>query len=122
MIEWVMMGAFVMALGLSLWKLYHFFPNKPLADDDTTARSVEELMELMVACIIELCDAQECLTPEALYEQMIAHPTFDNAHYWRFNQNRLNQLISRYYILNPAVTSLQQIYEAETLSTGTSAV
>lgn len=112
MLEWVMMGAFIAALGLSLWKLYLFFPNKPLTDDDTNSAAIEELTDLMICCTAELFESEQRATPELLYNQMLNHHTFDREHYWRFNQNRLNQLLRHYYLSNPSTSSLQDIYDS----------
>lgn len=112
-IEWIMMGAFTAALGLSLWKLYAFLPNEPLPDDDTTEEATQRLMTLMTRCIIELFEADEPLTTQTLFERMRSHETFDRDHFWRFNPNRLNHLITRYYTLNPDASSLEHIYYIE---------
>jgi hypothetical protein len=112
-IEWIMMAAFLAALGLSVWKLYAFLPNQPLSDDDTTPEATERLMELMVRCVIELYESEAVLTPKSLFEQMVTHELFDTEHFWRFNPNRLNNLIIRYFTLNPAASTLEHIYELE---------
>jgi len=95
MIEWIMMGSFAAALGLSVWKLYYFFPNKPLADDDTTPESVALLERIMVEC-----DAPG-LEHAQLYQKMLEHPEFDPKHFWRFNENRLLHLIEHYRFKHP---------------------
>lgn len=97
LIEWIMMGAFVAALGLSVWKLYYFFPTKRLADDDTTPESVELLERIMVECHYASPDRSE----EELYAAMKIHSDFDPVHFWRFNQNRLRHLISAYRLKDP---------------------
>ncbi len=94
-IEWVMMAAFIGGLGLGLWKIYAFIPNKPLADDDTTPESVALLERIMVE------SNQAGISEEALYEQMLTHPEFDSKHFWRFNENRLKQLIAHYRLKEP---------------------
>ena len=95
-IEWIMMAAFVGGLGLGLWKVYAFFPNKPLADDDTTPESVELLERIMVE------SNHNGMSEEALYEQMLKHPDFDPQHFWRFNENRLRHLIEHYRFKDPS--------------------
>lgn len=112
-VEWMMMAAFGVALGLSVWKLYAFLPNQPLPDDDTTTEATERLMQLMVRCVIELYESDTPLTHQNLFEQMVAHETFDREHFWRFNPNRLNNLVIRYFTLNPRASTLEQIYELE---------
>lgn len=94
-IEWIMMGAFIGGLGLSVWKLYVFMPNKPLSDDDTTSESVALLEYIMVEC-----HSPE-LTHTELYTAMISHPKFDPKHFWRFNENRLHHLIEHYRFKDP---------------------
>jgi len=94
-IEWVMMAAFVGGLALSLYKVYLFLPQKPLADDDTTPESVALLERIMVE------SNQAGMSEEALYEQMLTHPEFDSKHFWRFNENRLRHLIDHYRLKEP---------------------
>jgi len=95
MIEWLMMGAFVLGLGLSVWKLYLFFPTKRLEDDDSTEESVELLIRIMVESNRPGMDEIE------LYQSMLNHPDFDPKHFWRFNQNRLRQLIIHHRFTDP---------------------
>ena len=94
-LEWIMMGAFVAGLGLSVWKLYYFFPTKRLADDDTTPESVELLERIMVESY------HEGISHAELYEAMQAHSDFDPKHFWRFNENRLRHLIEHYRFKDP---------------------
>lgn len=96
-IEWLMMGAFVLGLGLSVWKLYAFFPTKRLPDDDTTPESVELLERIMVECD----RADPGISDEALYAAMTNHGDFDPRHFWRFNENRLLRLIEHYRFKEP---------------------
>jgi len=96
-IEWIMMGAFIVALGLSVWKLYYFFPTKPLADDDTTPESIAQLEHIMISVALSHPNIDE----ESLFHKMTEHPEFDPKHYWRFNQNRLRHLIEHYRTKEP---------------------
>ncbi len=91
-----MMLAFILALGLSFWKLYMFMPNKPLADDDTTKESIEELTHLLYKnmSVIEV----PLLDNKSLYESIISDNNFDKKHFWRFNENRLHQLLEQQYL------------------------
>jgi len=91
-----MLGAFIVALGLSSWKMVAFLPSKPLADDDTTTQSVELLEKIMVEC------NQDGMSEEILLEAMIAHAEFDQNHFWRFNLNKLQQLIRAYRLKDPS--------------------
>lgn len=112
-IETIMSLFFVVGFIISMWKIYVFLPKTRLNDDDTTQDSIEELTALMLTCIDEAYDSGVTLSHETLFEQIQEHDRFDKEHYWRFNQNRLNHLISRYYACNPGVFSLQDIYESE---------
>ncbi len=96
-IEWIMMGAFIGALGLSVWKFYHFFPSKPLSDDDTTPEAVAKLTRIMIETDLDYPGLSE----EELLEKMAEHSDFDADHFWRFNQNRLRLLIERYRFSDP---------------------
>jgi len=109
-IETLMMIAFAVALVLSIWKLYAFFPKKQLKDDDTTPESVNELTTLMVQCIIDGHNEDGVLTHEELYLRITTHEKFNSKHFWRFNQNRLNHLLNSYYIMNPHLESILDIY------------
>ena len=112
-IEILMMVAFIAALLISFWKIYAFLPKKALADDDTTSESINELTELMISCIVDAHEENYELSPLLLYEHMIAHEQFDQEHFWRFNQNKLNHLLSNYYAGNPEISTFKQIYEIE---------
>jgi len=50
------------------------------------------------------------LTLIELFELVKDDESFDKEHCWRFNQNRLNQLLSSHYILNPNLNSIKDIY------------
>jgi len=111
MVEWLMMAAFAAALGLSVWKLYAFLPTKALADDDTTPAAQEVLHTLMLCCAAELAACDEAPTPERLYAAMIAHERFDAERFWRFNPNKLNNLITRHRLRNPHIKDLAHLCE-----------
>jgi hypothetical protein len=95
-IQWIMMAAFIAGLALSLYKVYLFLPQKPLADDDTTPESVALLEQIMVE------SNQKGMSDEELYEKMLTHPEFDPKHFWRFNENRLRHLIEHYRLKEPS--------------------
>ena len=105
-IEIGMMVAFVSALGLSGWKLYAFMPNKPLKDDDTNAESTQTLKEIMYEVI-----AKGVTEEEDIVEKMREHSRFDDKHFWRFNLNRLRQLLNSHYIEHPEHQNTQHIQE-----------
>lgn len=92
-----MMGAFIAALALSVWKLYAFFPNKRLSDDDTTPESVALLEQIL----IETDHNFPGLDETTLYQKMQIHPLFDPKHFWRFNENRLRRLIAHCRFKDP---------------------
>ncbi|WP_298692960.1 hypothetical protein [uncultured Sulfuricurvum sp.] len=96
-IQWIMMAAFIAGLGLSVWKLYYFFPTKRLSDDDTTPESVALLERIMLECNNMYDQPDE----ESLYRIMTEHPEFDPKHFWRFNENRLRHLIEHYRLKEP---------------------
>lgn len=101
------MIAFILALVFSGWKLYAFMPNKPLRDDDTTARSVQELKSIMYE-VIRTGELEE----EIIFTKMKDHPKFDQKHFWRFNHNRLKQLLERHYLENPHHKSIEHIHHS----------
>ncbi len=98
-IETVMMLVFILALIITIWKLYVFLPNKTLADDDVNPRSTAELESIMLECVSDGVTERK-----ALFNAMQNHDLFDKKHYWRFNENRLNHLLHDYLIKNPDVT------------------
>lgn len=112
-IETLMMLFFIAALGLSIWKLYAFMPNKKLIDDDTDATSKAELTALMLQVIVKSFDDNEAVMLQKLYQNMIKDPQFDAAHYWRFNPNRLNHIIQAYLLEHSHCHSLKDIYNTQ---------
>jgi cytoskeletal protein RodZ len=96
---------FVVSLVVSIWKIYAFLPNKPLADDDTTKEAQDDLMKLVITVIKENDEIDE----KNLYVKVIEHEAFDSKRFWRFNQNRLNQLLSKYYLQNEDINSIKDI-------------
>ena len=107
-ISTIMMILFILLLILSIWKIYVFLPNKELEDDDTTEASQDELMHLLLS-IVSKGDGQ--ISEKELFQNIKNDTTFDKKHFWRFNQNRLNQLLNHYYLENEGVTNIQEIYE-----------
>jgi hypothetical protein len=102
-----MMIAFIVALVGSLWKVYAILPNKELEDDDTTADAQEHLTSLMLSTIKE---HSANTTVDELYTFMIEKEEFNSEKYWRFNINKLKQLLNAYYIKNPELTTIADIY------------
>ncbi len=103
-----MMFAFIVFMILGIWKIWAFLPTKQLQDDDTTEASQEELLALMLETIQA---HQGKLTEDALFLAMQKANKFDAKHYWRFNLNKLKQLLQKFYIQHPNVHTIQEIYE-----------
>ncbi len=103
-----MMIAFVLGMILSIWKLWAFMPNKQLADDDTTEESKIDLTNIILATIK---NSNGNLSVDELFVKIEESEDFDSQKYWRFNKNRLNQLLNAYYIENPHTQSIEDIYK-----------
>jgi len=104
----LMMIFFVIFMIISMWKIYAFLPNKQLADDDTTPQATKDLLHLMLRTI-ELHEGK--LSNVELFEKMQENDEFDSQKFWRFNLNRLNQLLQKYYIQNPETSTILDIYK-----------
>jgi len=104
-IEIGMMVAFILALVFSGWKLYAFMPKEPLKDDDTNSTATYELKMMMYKHI-----KNGVLEEELLLVEMQNDPEFDKEHFWRFNLNRLRQLLQSHYIENPDHQDLKEIH------------
>ena len=105
-ISTIMMILFIILLVASIWKIYAFLPNKALVDDDTTKASQEELLALVLRVIKT---SQNNISPKDLCEKIQCDDDFDKKHFWRFNLNKLNQLLSHYYAQNPNIKSIEDI-------------
>jgi len=103
-----MMIAFLLGLGLSAWKMYKFMPTKQLKDDDTTPQAQTELMDLILK-IIKGSHGE--LTEKELHEMVQKHEDFDKEHFWRFNENKLRQLLHIHYTKNPDTQSIKDIHK-----------
>ncbi|QSZ42483.1 hypothetical protein GJV85_10300 [Sulfurimonas aquatica] len=103
-----MMIFFILALIISIWKIYAFLPNKQLVDDDRTKEQSDVLYTIMLDIIIL---KEGDLDEKELFEAMKNHASFDKDSFWRFNLNRLNLLLSNYYLKNPNVKNIKDIYE-----------
>ncbi len=107
-LQTMMFIAFILAFSLAMYKLYQFFPTSPLEDDDTNQESIDELTDLMLKVIERDCSGD--LDRKKLAKLMIEHEEFDNKHFWRFNENKLKNLLERYYLNNQEVNSITDIY------------
>ena len=105
----LMMIFFIIALVVSIWKIYAFLPNKALEDDDTTEDVQAKLIVLMLKVIKE---NEGNLTNEELFFKIQENEEFDSEVFWRFNHNKLNQILSKYYIEHPNASSILDIYKA----------
>ena len=106
-LETGMMLAFVVVLLFSLWKIYAFLPNKPLKDDDRTDEINTLLHSIMIATIVK---HGEDLSVNELFENMKTHHQFDHERLWRFNVNRLNQLLDEHRLRYPDQQNIANIY------------
>ena len=104
----LMMMFFILFLVISIWKIYVFLPNQELIDDDTNQSSKEELTRLLLEAIK---NSDGNLTEQELFERIKSHQDFDTKHFWRFNHNRLKQLLNHYYLQNPDTKSIKDIYK-----------
>lgn len=101
----LMMFFFLLFLIISMWKISAFLPNKVLADDDTTEASHEQLLQIMLKTIRN----NKNLSEKKLFELMKEDEEFDKRHFWRFNENKLKQLLNKYYIENKEINSIEDI-------------
>ena len=86
-----MMIFFIFFMIIGMWKIYAFLPNKVLVDDDTT-KEAQAKLETIILKIIK--DENTELSKEELFELVKNDVNFDKEHFWRFNQNKLNQLLN----------------------------
>jgi hypothetical protein len=104
----LMMIFFILVLIISILKIYVFLPNKQLEDDDTTKESKEELMQTILKIIK---DSDENLTESELFKRVNNDKNFNEELFWRFNLNKLKQLLNLYYIMYPDTSSIKDIYK-----------
>lgn len=91
-----------------MWKISAFLPNKELPDDDTTEEAKKELINIVLK-IIKNSDGK--LSIDELLVKIEESDAFDSVKYWRFNKNRLNQLLNVYYLEHPHTKSIEDIYK-----------
>jgi hypothetical protein len=103
-----MMIAFVVAMILSGWKMYPFLVNRTLEDDDTGEDSHEYLVAHMHKVLQE---TPEVPTVQELHTTMTQHQDFNKEKYWRFNQNKLQQLLYKHYAKHPHLGSIGDIHK-----------
>ena len=105
-----MMIFFLISLVVSIWKIYAFLPNKELEDDDRNEESHNELKSLMLHIIQE---TEGKLDEKELFFTMSKDERFNSELFWRFNLNRLKQLLHNYYMEFENVSTIKDIYERE---------
>jgi len=103
-----MMIAFVLGTVLSIWKMYPFLVNRTLEDDDTGEDAHEYLVSHMHKVLQSSKEAPDIKT---LHTEMCEHPEFDKEKHWRFNQNKLQQLLYKHYAKHPHLTSIEDIHK-----------
>ncbi len=103
----LMLFFFLISFILSIWKIYLFLPNKQLADDDRTKESQDELLNITLHVIKS---KGRDLSVEELFDMIRESENFDKKRYWRFNKNRLNQILSSYYLKYPHTKSIADIH------------
>ncbi len=103
-----MMIAFVAGTALSIWKMYPFLVNRTLEDDDTGEDAHNDLVKHMYKVLNE-CDT----TPSSkeLHEKMVEHEEFDKERFWRFNLNKLNQLLNIHFAQHPHLNSIEDLHK-----------
>ena len=94
-IETIMLILFIVLFIISIYKLYAFLPNEVLEDDDTTPEATATLEALLDEALQILCHSAQELSRESIYHTIIELEGFDKERFWRFNQNRTNQLIQK---------------------------
>lgn len=104
----LMMIFFIIFLVISIWKIYAFLPNKELPDDDTTDEAKKELTNIVLHTIKK---SDGTLSLDELFIKIEESEEFDSQKYWRFNKNRLKQLLNTYYIEHSHINSIEDIYK-----------
>ena len=104
----LMMGFFIIALIVSIWKIWAFMPNKQLEDDDTTQEAQQRLETLMLKVIH---NNKGKLNEKELFEAMQVDEEFDKKLFWRFNPNKHTHLLQSFYAKTENVYDIKSIYE-----------
>lgn len=98
---------FIIFLLISICKIWAFLPNKQLKDDDTTEASQEEILNLTLKTIK---NNTEEITTKELLSLIKDDASFNKKHFWRFNENKLLQLLQAYYREHPDTLSIGDIH------------
>ncbi|WP_297485612.1 hypothetical protein [Sulfurimonas sp.] len=102
-----MMIAFIAGMILSMWKMYPFLVNRTLEDDDRGEDTHTLLVDIMYEVLKEL---KAVPTTNELHDAMKVHEKFDEKKLWRFNPNKLNQLLNKHYSQNEHLNSIEDIH------------
>ena len=86
----IMMVFFILLVAVSFYKIRQFLPQEQLHDDDTT----DEAQGKLEAIAIRIINDNENINEVELYETIRMDESFDKEHFWRFNQNKSNQLLN----------------------------
>ncbi|WP_415251750.1 hypothetical protein [Sulfurimonas sp.] len=89
----LMMIVFIFAFIISIWKIYPFLQTRTLADDDTTLEAQAELVKFVLKHLGD--EDKETVNTKELLEKIKNDTDFNKEHFWRFNQNKLNQLLKK---------------------------
>jgi len=100
---------FIFFLIISILKIWAFLPNKQLVDDDTTEEATLELQRVMLNIIQE---KKGKIDEKELFLAMTQDENFNSQLFWRFNLNRLKQLLNAYYLNNPQTKTIEDIYNS----------
>jgi len=103
-----MMFAFIVFMIIGIWKIWAFLPTKQLQDDDKTESAEHELKRLILE-VIKQNDGK--IDSKELFFAITEHEEFDSKLFWRFNHNRLNQLLNSLYLTNPKCSNIMDIYK-----------
>lgn len=87
-----MMIFFILSFIISMWKIYPFLQTRTLKDDDTTPEAQEELLKIILK---HLDKNLKDVNTKDLLEKIQTDEDFDKEHFWRFNENKLKQILNR---------------------------
>ena len=87
------MIVFIFAFIISMWKISPFLQTRTLVDDDTTPEAQAELLKLVLKHLGN--EDKKTVNTKELLERIKNDEGFNKEHFWRFNQNKLNQLLKK---------------------------
>ena len=88
--------------------MYPFLINRTLEDDDTGEDSHEHLLTLTYKVLENF---QQAPTSKELHQKILEHDEFDAKRHWRFNLNKLHQLLHKHYLKNEHLSSIEDIHK-----------